>query len=258
MKKNPVFLILVALLFGSAAEAAGRGKPLVSTPLRDGADLAQRIRTDPHIFAVYGDAFRQLRPDLSFSGREDMAQYVETLAPCHAQGTYTVTRLLGGAVSTRVRAASEAALCDPSGDGLPVLFLHCGNVVRKNAPAAVREQRIAQGGLIEYRPLQSDVDWGSAFRDCPDESTCGQWHRTGRAVIYGAAGVGAAALLPGTRIKQAFSSSSTNSVNNANSMPDQGGPVNPGPDPPSGGGPANPAPDPLGGNGGGPVNPNSW
>lgn len=265
--KNVALVItaLCALIFSGVALATP-GMPMVKSPLASGDDLATRIETGSglEVGADFVSAFQQVRPELGVSDRASAAAVARDLHPCQpSAGRYIVSRVKNGATGTRERhvSSSEAALCDDSRN--VVVLQKCGNVARPaerllsppapipvSPPVAVCSWCGLANQPLQYAPPLNPAAFTEQVKVCENGTPCGAAVEVGKALIYGAAAVGAASLLPGTRITNTV----RNTVNGVSGA--VGGPVNP-PEFPPGGGPVNPPEYPPAnfGGGGGPQNP---
>lgn len=244
--KNVALVItaLCAVILAGVATAAP-GKPMTVSPLSSGNDLATRIETGNglEVGADFVSAFQQVRPELGVSDRASAAAVARDLHPCQpAAGRYIVSRVKNGATGTRERhvSSSEAALCDDSRN--VVVLQRCGNVARPverlaspPAPFAVPVAAACSWcGLanqsLQYAPPLNPATFTEQVKICENGTPCGAAVEVGKALIYGAAGVGAAALLPGTRV--------TTTVRNT--VGGTLGAVSPPLPPSGGGGPVNP------------------
>lgn len=260
-----LFVVAFSVMFSGAASAAP-GKPMTTSSLSSGDDLATRIETGNGLEtgADYVSAFGQVRPEFGVTDKVTAAALARDLHPCQPPaGRYLVSRVKNGATGTRERhvSSSEAALCDDSRN--VVVLLKCGNVTRpveQSAPPPVAVVPTAPSppvvacswcGLankpLQFAPPINPAAFTEQVKVCEDGTPCGAVVEVTKALIYGGAAVGAASLLPGTRI----TSTVRNTVNGVSgAVP--GGPVGP-----IGGGPVNPPEYPPAGFGGGgnPQNP---
>jgi hypothetical protein len=239
-----IFIFVLAAFLAASPEAiAAPGMPMVKSPLASGEDLATRIETGNGLEAGadFISAFQQVRPELGVSDRASAAAVARDLHLCQpSAGKYIVSRVKNGGTSTRERhvSSSEAALCDDSRN--VVVLQKCGNVARPVERLAPPPTPIAVPvacswcGLanqpLQYAPPLNPATFTEQVKICENGTPCGAAVEVGKALIYGAAGVGAAALLPGTRV--------TTTVRNT--VGGTLGAVSPPLPPSGGGGPVNP------------------
>ena len=256
------FFFFCAALFWAVQALAAPGLPMTTSPLSSGADLASRIEFGNGLAkgADYVSAFMQVRPEFAVQTPAEAVEVARELHDCSpTPGKYIVSRVKDGKTSTRVRhvSASESALCDDSRN--VVILKKCGNVVRPMEEervavtptppvqicswCKVAEQRASYGR--DYSP----AEFTEQVKVCEHGTECGAVVEVTKALIYGAAGVAGASLLPGTRIKTLVQ----------NAVGGSGGGVSPPPGiSPPGGGPVNPPEFPPVDANGNPLNPNEY
>ena len=196
-------------------------------------------------------------PEAPMLGRADLpeAKKTRTPVPAPVPGTARVETIQPPPVVTQPPpvAVPSSTVSPPCASSAPPVQ-HSGGryewtgppdcrwVWQSTQPQVVEQPPVYEGWrqLGEARPsfaFMPGVDYSKAYADCHAGTTCGQLWATGRALIYGAAIVGGAALLPGAGAARATATA----VSGASA-----GPVNPAPSPPPPrlGGPVNPAPAP--------------
>jgi hypothetical protein len=265
-----VFSFLLLLFSGEAL--ASPGMPMVKGSLANGDDLAVRIQTGNglEVGADYVSAFQAVRPEMGVRDKAAAIAVAKDLHPCNPPaGRYLVSRVKNGTTSTRERHVSsqEPAFCDDSNN--VVVLAKCGNVARPVAsPPRVAELpqpvMVVEAPPPDYRPnfvgwnrgyRMSPAEISRAFEDCPDGSSCGQWHQTGRtlgaAAIIGGSMVGTGAVLPAARTTV---NTTVNGVRAFARRPHSVPVISP----PSGGGPVNPPEYPPSNADGSPINPGEY
>jgi hypothetical protein len=264
--RNNVLVIVFLLLAGGTAGAREIGLPLVKPPgIFSTADYAAALRGQPSPVKLncspaaharaYNDFFAPRGVEIS-----DLPALMESLEirPLPAGARVRAVGLTTGSCAPfdfeRSVRPGEMGIFSTNTMSF-IGSASCGNAleVLEAAPSMQRARASVPRSRTPWINEHGDgLDWGTGFRDMPDESARGQAQRTLRhlgGAALGAAGFAAGmALHPGTKIKQtisnAMSSGGSPGVPQPPAPPPNGGPVNPAPVPPSGtgGGPRNPAP----------------